>query len=131
VVSVNSEDYVTVVEAATLLKVSQSTIWRWIGEGELPAYRLGQRRVWLRKSDLARLISPIGERLEVRRQETSDAEQKSREPLTAEERGRGIAAIEQARRLQESILANRGGRPFSSSWRLLEELREERTEDVG
>jgi excisionase family DNA binding protein len=51
-------DYVTVPEAATLLMVSPSTIWRWIGQGELPAYRFGRRRVRVKRIDLNRMIAP-------------------------------------------------------------------------
>lgn len=47
------EEYVTVAEAASFLKVSPSTIWRWIDQGVLPAYRIGQRRIRLRRVDLA------------------------------------------------------------------------------
>ncbi len=52
------EEYVTVAEAATLLRVAPSTIRRWIREGDVPAHRIGRRRVALRRADLARLITP-------------------------------------------------------------------------
>src|SRR5512138_1321356 len=51
-------DYVTVQEAAALLMVSPSTIWRWIGAGALPAYRFGRRRVRVKRIDLNRMIEP-------------------------------------------------------------------------
>ena len=35
------EDFVTVAEAATLLRVAPSTIRRWIREGDIPAHRSG------------------------------------------------------------------------------------------
>ena len=53
------EDYLTVTEAATLLRVAPSTIRRWIREGDVPAYRLGQRRIALRRMDLATLVTPV------------------------------------------------------------------------
>jgi excisionase family DNA binding protein len=40
-------EYLTVAEAAELLKVHKSTIWRWIESGSLPAYRVGRRGVRL------------------------------------------------------------------------------------
>jgi excisionase family DNA binding protein len=53
------EEYLTVAEAAMLLRVAPSTIRRWIRQGDVPAYRLGQRRIVLRRADLATLITPV------------------------------------------------------------------------
>jgi excisionase family DNA binding protein len=36
-----TDEYLTVAEAASLLRVHKSTIWRWIENGSLPAYRVG------------------------------------------------------------------------------------------
>ena len=47
------EDYITVAEAATLLRVAPSTVRRWIRQGDVPAYRIGQRRVALRHAGVA------------------------------------------------------------------------------
>jgi excisionase family DNA binding protein len=52
-------DYVTVPEAAALLGVSSSTIWRWIANGNLPAYRVGPRFVRVRRTELSALIRPV------------------------------------------------------------------------
>ena len=52
-------DYPTVTEAAALLRVAPSTIRRWIREGDVPTYRLGQRRIALRRMDLATLVTPV------------------------------------------------------------------------
>lgn len=52
-----AENYVTVVQAAALLHMNRSTIRRWIRKGLLPAYRIGQRRVALKRTDLAMLIT--------------------------------------------------------------------------
>ena len=54
------EDYVTVTEAATLLRVAPSTVRRWIRDGDVPAYRIGRRRVALKRDDLSNLITPAG-----------------------------------------------------------------------
>lgn len=51
------EDYVGVREAAERLHVSTSTIWRWIDQGRLPAYRVGPRHVRLRAADVAACIT--------------------------------------------------------------------------
>ena len=47
-----TDDYLTVAEAATFLKVSQATIWRRISKGEVPAYRFGARRILLKRAEL-------------------------------------------------------------------------------
>ncbi len=124
------EEYLTVAEAASLFKVSQSTIWRWINRGELPAYRVGQRGIRLKTGELARLVTPA-------RQEREKGErmiQKERPrlgPLTAREQKQLLAAIEEARRLQAELLSSRSGKPFPSSSDILDELREQRTRDLG
>ena len=56
------EHYLSVTKAAELLKVSKSTLWRWIGQGDLPAYRFGHRRVPIKEDDLDRLLVPTGEK---------------------------------------------------------------------
>jgi len=50
-------------------------------------------------------------------------EQMAIKPLTAEQRAQALAAVEQARELQTSLLARWGGTLFSPSWELLEEAR--------
>jgi excisionase family DNA binding protein len=45
------EEFLTVAEAATLLRVAPSTIRRWIREGDVPAHRIGRRRVALLRAD--------------------------------------------------------------------------------
>src|SRR5215211_7486378 len=52
------EQYLTIAQAAERLHVNKSTIRRWIDQGTLPAYKVGQRRVALRTADVARLITP-------------------------------------------------------------------------
>jgi len=56
---VRERDYYTVVEAAKALDVSPSTIWRWIEARRLPAYRVGARKIRIKKDDLAKVISPL------------------------------------------------------------------------
>lgn len=51
-----AEVYLTVAEIAELLKLNQQTIRNWIDRGELPAVRLGRRRVRVRQSDLDAFI---------------------------------------------------------------------------
>lgn len=59
--STNSDDALyTVPEAAALLAVSQSTVWRWIVAGQLRAHRIGPRRIRIRKQDLVAVVRPVG-----------------------------------------------------------------------
>jgi excisionase family DNA binding protein len=52
------EPMVTIAEAAKLLRVHTATIRRYISSGRLPAYRIGRRRLAVRRRDLDRLIEP-------------------------------------------------------------------------
>jgi len=49
---VTEDELLTVSEAAKLLKVTPHTIYRWIGQGRLPAVRYSRRVVRLRRSDV-------------------------------------------------------------------------------
>jgi excisionase family DNA binding protein len=58
-VEVEERDYLTVREAARLLRVSSSTIWRWIEARRLPAYRVGPRAIRIKKADLESVLTPV------------------------------------------------------------------------
>jgi excisionase family DNA binding protein len=47
-----ADEYLTVAEVATELKVNEQTVRNWIDRGELPAVRVGSRRVRVRRPDL-------------------------------------------------------------------------------
>ncbi len=128
--SVLDEEFVTIAEAARVLRVSPSTIRRWIGEGDLPAYRVGRRRVRVRKPDLARLIAPVQEGERGRPLAVDQYGRPIPRRLTDEERQQGLAALEEAARFQAEMLERRGGEPFSPSWILINEARDERTRDL-
>jgi hypothetical protein len=91
---------------------------------------LGQRRIGLRRGDLAYLITPIRAERECA-SDASGAEDAKPRRLTPEERERGLAALERMKALSDEILAERGGKPFSPSWALLNEARDERTRQLG
>jgi excisionase family DNA binding protein len=124
------EEYVTVAEAATLLHVAPSTVRRWIREGEVPAYRIGRRRVALKRSDLTTLIRPVHTTSNHERF-SSEAEQLDIRRLTPEEVQRGLEAMDRARRRAKEIRARRGGKLFPNSWETLAELRDERTRQLS
>jgi excisionase family DNA binding protein len=52
-------EYYTTSEAAHLLRVSRTTLWRWIGEGRLAAYRVGGRTLRIRREDVTRALRPV------------------------------------------------------------------------
>ena len=124
------EQYVTVAEAARLLQVHPSSIRRWMEAGTLPAFRVGQRRILLKRADLARLITPA--RVEQGRgARPSGAESMPVSPMSPQERARLLAVVEAARQAQQAQLARRGGKLFPSSDTLIDEARDQRTRDLS
>jgi excisionase family DNA binding protein len=57
--SSTSSEYLTVSEAAELLRVSVSTIRRWIRDGTITAHRAGQRRLLLTRADVTSAMRTI------------------------------------------------------------------------
>jgi excisionase family DNA binding protein len=50
--------YYSIAEAARVLNVSRSTVWRWIAAGRLKAIRLGPKTIRITPDDLQRLMHP-------------------------------------------------------------------------
>ena len=50
------DEFLTVAEVAAILKLNQQTVRNWITDGELPAVRVGERRVRIRRTDFERLL---------------------------------------------------------------------------
>lgn len=46
-------------QACKLLGCSKSQFYRLVNNGELPAYRLGRRHLWVRETDCRKLLQPI------------------------------------------------------------------------
>lgn len=107
-------DYVTVPEAARMLGVSPSTIWRWIDRGDLPAARIGRRRVRIRRDSLGSVIRPA----------RPGVASFVLPRLTEEARARGDAAFAHLTKLREELFAKYG--PMEESAELIREMREER-----
>lgn len=124
------EEFVTVAEAAQLLRVAPSTIRRWIREGEVPAYRIGRRRVALKRDDLSNLITPARPSLETSRNEAGDERWEPRR-LTPEEQQQALEVMDRARRHAAEIQARRGGKLFPPSWITINEQRDERTRQLS
>lgn len=119
------EGLVSVREAARLLHVSPSTVWRWVSRRLVPAYRIGPKRVWLKTADLEALVVPARALPAESRHHATQAPTRARP--SAAEIARRLAAVEAARRFQAKLLAERGGRLFDDSAELLHEIRSEST----
>lgn len=114
-----TDDLLSVPEAAKRLSVSHSTIWRWIRSGDLPAHRVGPKRVRLRVADLDRMVAPAGRRREAILTDLS----KVARTLSDEDAARLDAAIEKSKRHKSRLLH---GYP-TPSWILIKEARIQRT----
>ena len=57
--TIQEREFYTVSEAARVLDVSRTTIWRWIDEGKLPAYRVGGRTIRIRRQDVDEMLRPV------------------------------------------------------------------------
>ena len=124
------EEFLTVAEAATLLRVATSTIRRWIREGDVPAYRIGRRRVALKRDDLSNLIRPARPVGETSGNQVGDEKWEPRR-LTPEEKQYALEAMDRAQRHAEETRARRGGKLFPPSWITINEQRDERTRQLS
>jgi excisionase family DNA binding protein len=89
-------DYYTVAQAAKVLDVSPSTIWRWVKTAKLPAYRVGPRKIRIKKEDLPIIITPA------RTKEVSMEKQPPTfQPPTKEELARRKTLVDQILQLRE------------------------------
>src|SRR5437870_422164 len=119
-----SEAYLSVLQAAKQLSVHPSTIRRWIDQGRLQAYRIGEKRIGVRPTDLARLVDPRPGHPR-NRGPNREGEQTMGCSLNSEQR-RGLAAFASLVRLRDE-LASKTGPPGPESWKLLNRLRDKRT----
>jgi excisionase family DNA binding protein len=124
------EEYLTVAEAATLLRVAPSTVRRWIREGDVPAHRIGRRRVALRRADLARLITPARPAAETKGDMAVNEPVVGRR-LTLEEVQQALDALDRAQRHAKETRARRGGKLFPPAWITINEQRDERTRQLS
>ena len=124
------QQYLSIAQAATLLGVHQSTVRRWIEQGALPVYRIGERRVAVKRRDVAQMVQPAHLPCTAR-MATPLLDDRVIRPLTAEERTRALVAMATARELRAEQLRERGGKPFPSSWETLAEMRDERSRQLS
>ena len=115
--------FYSVSQAARLLGVSPSTVWRWIEADRLPAYRVGPKTIRIRKEDLEMVIQPA--RAE-RNAASPSFERLGIQPPTRQELARRQALVEQ-------ILARRARRVISplTTTDLIRQVREEERKSYG
>jgi excisionase family DNA binding protein len=119
-------EFLTIAETAALLKVDRSTVRRWIDQGTLPAYRVGQRAVRVRRDDLAKVITPARSSM----LEDDEFKRFKERKMTPEEQARWREAIDGMQRVREYVSKLYGGKRFSPSWEIINEMRDERTEQL-
>jgi excisionase family DNA binding protein len=86
--------------------VSRATLWRWVRDGRLTAYKFGPRKVRYRMADLQALLTPVDQ------QRRANADQR--------------AAVQAILRLNAAILRRRGGRAIADGGDLVAGERAER-----
>lgn len=123
-------EYLTVAEAATLLRVAPSTVRRWIREGDVPAYRIGRRRVALKRADLSNLITPARPGVETSGNLADDQLWEPRR-LTPEEQQQALELMDRIQQRAKEITARRGGKLFPPAWITINEQRDERTRQLS
>ena len=124
------EEYLTVAEAATLVRVAPSIVRPWVREGDVPAHRIGRRRVVLRRADLARLITPARPAAETKNNAAGDDPVVGRR-LTPEEKQHALEVMNRIQQRAKEIQARRGGKLFPPSWITINEQRDERTRQLS
>lgn len=129
--AVIDEEYLTVAEAARLSKVSQSTIWRWVNQGELPAYRFGRRRVLIRRDDMKKLITPARREKGGGMTEIEKERERLSRPLSKDEQKKALAALEAAEEFSAQLRERRGGRLYPDSAETIRKMRQDRTRELS
>lgn len=120
-------EYLTIAEAAELVRVSPSTIRRWIASGKLHPIRPGERTVRIARAELTHNGDTRRDR-EAGSNKVSDS-RRWREPIPLEERKRRLAVIERLELLRQEQ-REKYGIADKEGWEILHELREERTRQL-
>ncbi len=109
--------FYTIREAARILGVSKGTVWRWVKDRKLPAYKVGDRNIRIRRKDLPLVIkrTDIGVKM-VKEAVTGDKQQQ-------------LFVLKEAEALRAKI-ENRLGKLLPSSVEEIRALREERAQHV-
>ena len=128
-------DLLTIAETAKLLKVTPTTVRRYVSAGQLPAFKVG-RGVRIRKEAIEDFLTPV---VPTRPGATTQEEggpmraiERTSGPLrTREEQRQVLAAIEQGKRERAELAAKYRALLVPSSVELLEEARAQRTRELA
>jgi excisionase family DNA binding protein len=120
-------DLQSVKEAARLLRVSESTVWRYADQSLLPAYRVGRKRVMFRRGDLEALLNRLRGKDRKTAMKGTDS---LRLTSISSSSVRAVDAMLRARELRGGILTRRGGIVVSEAWEDINAAREERMADL-
>ena len=128
-------DLLTIAETAKLLKVTPTTVRRYISAGQLPAFKVG-RGVRIRKEAIENFLTPVtptcpGATAQEEGGPMRAIERTSVPLLTSEEQRQVLAAIEQGKRERAELAARYRELPVPSSVELLEEARAQRTRELA
>jgi excisionase family DNA binding protein len=119
------DDLVSVREAAQLLRVSESTMWRWIHDGVVRSHRVGKKRVYLKRSELELAVSPAP-----RRGGLSDADRKRLNAVPMSNPDPNVDPVALARALHERQRKIPGWDTHRPVWEDINEAREERSRQL-
>ncbi len=128
-IAINAE-YATVDEAARILQVHKATIRRWIDAGLLASYRVGRRRLVIKRADLACMITPARPTREMPGH-ISTTEPVVIPKLTREQQREALATLERVRRHSAELLKHQDDQPVPEAWELINEARDERTRQLS
>ena len=125
-VASDEPDFVTIVEAARVLRVSPVTVQRWLRHGRLPDYHVGPGAVRIRRTDLEAVIAPlVRDETDTRRQRDHPATALA--PLSDAVIAQQEAALAASAEILAQQAARRGGEPFAESWPLIRAARAARS----
>lgn len=128
--SAPEDDYLSVTEAAAVLHVAPSTIRRWIRAGELPASRIGNRRIALRMTDLSSMVRPA--QVNAKRTPSTIYTDAALIPrLTPREIADALQTLERLQRNAKELVERLTDTPLRPSLEIIHETREERTRQLG
>jgi excisionase family DNA binding protein len=125
--SVFDEEFISVPEAAKLMRLHPSRLKRLIRVGELATQRIGRRRLAVRRADLRALAGRLRAR-PTNHWSRGISDEIPRTRLTPGERQRALGALERAHRNATALLGQPGSYRGPQSWELLAEARQERDE---
>ena len=123
-------EFMTIAEAAALVRVSPSTIRRWIASGKLHPIRPGARTVRIARAELTHVpFEARPTRYWMRMSDGIVHTGPLPRVMSEEDRQRLQGAIEESRRLREEQRENYGIAD-KEGWEILNELRDERTRQL-